>query len=196
MPSSWSMRKRWSPRGCMAHTIDRPEGTTLFDSMKASSSIMAMIGLAAVITAFYGWRIDRFRSANFLTSRSPQGDAIVYIHRTRSTLDFNLRISLETSSQRKVVMSQTPDEGMMSPGDVRVTWSSNGDWFLVSGARFYVHEHSPQGPPGDRAKAYLLYQISTGSLYCNSRQLNDRSIRSFDCVQLNSSGIVGWTCGE
>lgn len=79
--------------------------------------------------------------------------------------NFELRIEdLETGSIRTIFRS--PDEGRPE-GSEQVIWSLDSSRFILIG-RHYSMVHEDQLPGG--LQLYLLYDIESGRLWCNSRQ--------------------------
>jgi hypothetical protein len=127
--------------------------------------------LVGVLGGLFGPRLFTQESTT-LVSLSTDDQLRVHLVERRGfmTIDRNFEVRLERLTDRSVVtLFRSPDEGRPE-GSERVVWSPDGKQFVLVGRHFFVRE-GVQLPTGE--SLYLLYDVPSGKLCCNSRQQTD-----------------------
>lgn len=143
--------------------------------------------IVVVITAtIMGYLLRYFTESEvFIRLISPDQKYEAVLTSNKKIQDPHLILLLRNRSTglvRKVF--ETPDEGA-PVGTERLIWNRNGKWLLLVGREFYVNDEAVL-PSGELL--YLLYNVETRELLCNSNQQND--YKPFGIEELNGLGFM------
>jgi hypothetical protein len=123
-----------------------------------------------------------------LTSLSPNDTLRVMLVERPTFIDRNFEVRLENiDSSRERTVFRSPDEGR-PVGSERVVWSADGTRFLLLGRHFFV---SDQGKLSSGEHAYLMMDVRSGRLWCNSRQQSE--LPGFGVEELREVRWLGWS---
>jgi hypothetical protein len=123
-----------------------------------------------------------------LNSLSPDDTHRVTLVERRLDIDRNFELRLEnlTTGRTKTVF-RSPDEGR-PVGSERIVWSADSSRFVVLGHHFYIAD---SGKLASGELAYLMMELNTGKIWCNSEQ--QAEFPRFGLDDLTSISWDGWT---
>jgi len=102
-----------------------------------------------------------------LTSLSPVDRVRVsLVEKPRGPVDRNFELRIDGSGVSPKTIFESPDEGAPA-GSERIIWASDSSRFVLVGRHFFV-KAAARLPEGETI--YLMYDIPTGRLWCNSSQ--------------------------
>jgi hypothetical protein len=123
---------------------------------------MAVGILVASVARFLG-PVERVT----LTSLSPDDRVRVsLVEKPKGLVDRNFVLRLDGSGVPATTVFASPDEGA-PPGSERIIWASDGSRFVLVGRHFFVKDAARLA---NGESIYLMYDIPTGRLWCNSSQ--------------------------
>ena len=131
----------------------------------AAITFLVGIGIGIVMTV----SMCRGRGERLtLTSLSPDDHLRVRLVEVSSgRIDRNFELRLEDLAGRATkTLFRSPDEGMPE-GSERIVWASDGSRFVLVGRHFFLRD-GPHLATGE--SLYLMYNVETGGLWCNSPQ--------------------------
>jgi hypothetical protein len=142
-------------------------GTAVGDAIPEVRSMRLRSNRFVVLMSFLLFAGCGERGEVSLRSTSPDGKYQVYLVEFTVFIDRNFKVRLTELATRKTrTLFSSPDEGR-PVGTERVVWSKDARRFVLLGRQFFTKEeaHLPTGE-----QLYLMYDLSTGELWCNARQ--------------------------
>lgn len=116
-----------------------------------------------------------------LRAESPNGQYAVEIVELPADIDRNFQVRLRyIPGKLALSVLLSPDEGR--PGTERIVWSKDSTRFVLLGRNFSVEPHARPG--GTNEALYLLYDVTSGSAWCNASQ---KRLPNFYRTQLTNS---------
>ena len=152
-------------------------------------------GVFAGVTGLqiFNWsRHPHGRERITLTSLSPDETVRVTLVELPHLLDRNFELRLDSAhrgGRERTIIFRSPDEDRPE-GTERVVWAVDGSRFLLVGRHFHVNAHAPRVPAGTSEVAYLMYELPTGRLWCNSAQQTTHPTFTWDDLK-----VVRWQDG-
>jgi hypothetical protein len=145
------------------------------------SALTLVIGVAIGI---FG---SRFGERVTLISLAPGDVNRVWLVEVPSFIDRNFTLRIENLEERRIVtIFRSPDEGKPI-GSERIIWATDGSRFVLLGRHFYVNQ---QATLASGERLYLMYDVRSGELWCNSSQQS--TYPSFSRKDLSSSEWQGY----
>ncbi len=130
-------------------------------------AFLVLVVAGAVVSFVASHRHSQSRTTSLLSPDEKHLAELVEVPRGMIDRNFDVRLSTPGDVGSRQVIFQSPDEGRRV-GTERFLWSADGEYLLLLGKRFYVHDERIRLATGEYP--YLLYHLPTKRLWTNASQ--------------------------